>query len=231
MNKIITSIKEKIVIDENGTITIDIKDTKEKVLIQVKENIQAKIVVLAANTKNEIVYTIGRNAQLTVDKLVVDGSDHVYAHLFQNSSFFYNYSTINYKQNCYKIEVFHEEKNATSKVVNHGVNVENENLDFLVEGTILKNSTDSICIQDNKIICMKENHAGIKPNLMIDNDKIEAEHSAYIGKLDEEELFYIMSRGVERKEANKLLLKAFLLGDIETEENKFINIIDSIGGE
>ena len=61
MNKIITSIKEKIVIDENGTVTIDIKDTKEKVLIQVKENIQAKIVVFAANTKNEIVYTIGRN--------------------------------------------------------------------------------------------------------------------------------------------------------------------------
>ena len=38
MNKIITSIKEKIVIDENGTVTIDIKDTKEKLDSFIKNN-------------------------------------------------------------------------------------------------------------------------------------------------------------------------------------------------
>ena len=78
---------------------------------------------------------------------------------------------------------------------------------------------------------MKDNHANIKPNLIIDNNEIEANHSAYIGTFKEDEMFYLMSRGINKKNCYKLLLKAFLLNNMQIESEKFVNIIDTLGGE
>ena len=55
------------------------------------------------------------------------------------------------------------------------------------------------------------------PILLCTEDDVEGAHSAASGKVDEQALFYVMSRGVSRKEAIKLLVKA-----------NFSKIIDSI---
>ena len=69
------------------------------------------------------------------------------------------------------------------------------------------------------------------PMLLCSEEEVEGNHSSSSGKLDEKELFYIMSRGFELKEAMKLMVKARfnkILTNIENEElkNKIINEID-----
>lgn len=231
MNKIITSIKKELNIEHSGKITIQYDNTKGNATINIKENLEVVIDVLKQNTKDKVTYNLGKNATVTVNKLVIDNSDHIKINLEEGSCILYNYSTINYKENKYNIEVFHNEKNSSSEIVNHGVNMDCNKLEFFVNGTIYKESTNCICNQDNKIICMKDNNATIRPNLIIDNDQIQASHSAYVGRFKEEEIFYLMSRGINEKECNKLLLRAFLLGHIELEDGEFLNIINSIGGE
>lgn len=48
------------------------------------------------------------------------------------------------------------------------------------------------------------------PELEIESNEVKASHAAAIGRVDEEQLFYLMSRGVSRDEAVKLIIKAFL---------------------
>ncbi len=48
------------------------------------------------------------------------------------------------------------------------------------------------------------------PSLEVDADNVKAGHAATIGKLEDEELFYLMARGLSKKEAEKLIIMGFL---------------------
>ncbi len=47
------------------------------------------------------------------------------------------------------------------------------------------------------------------PNLEIEADDVRCSHAATVGHLDDEELFYIMSRGVPRRQAERLVVFGF----------------------
>ena len=49
-----------------------------------------------------------------------------------------------------------------------------------------------------------------KPELQIYADDVKCSHGATVGELDEEQLFYLRSRGVPEREARALLIRAFL---------------------
>ena len=49
-----------------------------------------------------------------------------------------------------------------------------------------------------------------KPELEIYADDVKCAHGATIGQLDEESLFYLVSRGISRRDANVLLTMAFI---------------------
>ena len=48
------------------------------------------------------------------------------------------------------------------------------------------------------------------PSLEIDENKVKAGHASTVGPVDEEQLFYLMSRGITRKEAESLVVRGFL---------------------
>ena len=61
------------------------------------------------------------------------------------------------------------------------------------------------------------------PMLLCSEEDVEGNHSCASGKIGEKELFYIMSRGFELKEAIKLMVRAKfnkILENIEDEELK-----------
>ncbi len=58
------------------------------------------------------------------------------------------------------------------------------------------------------------------PMLLCTEEDVDGEHSTSSGKADEKELFYIMSRGLSKNEAIKLIVKA-----------KFYNLIEKISNE
>ena len=60
-----------------------------------------------------------------------------------------------------------------------------------------------------------------------DNKEVVANHSAFIGKFNLEDMYYLNSRGIDKKLAIKLMVKSFLLGNMESEFNEleFIKIL------
>lgn len=57
----------------------------------------------------------------------------------------------------------------------------------------------------------------IAPKLLIEENDVVANHSALIGRFDEEELFYLQSRGIDRNTATILMTKGFLLDGIQDD--------------
>jgi Fe-S cluster assembly protein SufD len=61
-----------------------------------------------------------------------------------------------------------------------------------------------------------------KPELEIFADDVQCAHGATCGQLDEDLLFYLMARGLPKKQAESLLVQAFLGESIEFVENEAV---------
>ncbi len=62
---------------------------------------------------------------------------------------------------------------------------------------------------NRNLILSREAEATSLPNLEIEADDVRCSHAAAVSQLDREELFYIMSRGVPRREAERLVVFGF----------------------
>ena len=61
------------------------------------------------------------------------------------------------------------------------------------------------------------------PGLEIDNNEVKATHSASVAQIDEEQLFYLMARGLSRDEARKMVVLGFfepVLSRIPVEQTR-----------
>ena len=78
--------------------------------------------------------------------------------------------------------------------------------------------------QFNQNLLLSENaEVNVKPELEIYADDVKCSHGATTGELDEQMLFYLRSRGLNKEEARKLLIEGFineLFDDIENKELK-----------
>lgn len=234
MNKILidNETKEtKFVIDKESTITMNYLNTEKNIEITLNDNINLKVIDTSNNTKNKITYNIGENSKVEINKLSKDCSDKVTVNINkENSNIKFYSSIINYEDNTYHQDINHYNRSSKSKIVNHCININDNNFKFIVNGTIKNNAENTIFKQDNKIININNGNSQILPNLIVDNDEIEASHSAYIGTFDENIIFYLMTRGIPKKDCINLLIKSFLLTDmnLEEEQERFNEIIENI---
>lgn len=65
----------------------------------------------------------------------------------------------------------------------------------------------------------KESKTLTTPCLEIEADDVKAGHAASSGHLDEEQMFYLETRGMSKLEAKAQLIKAFLKADLENLNN------------
>lgn len=63
--------------------------------------------------------------------------------------------------------------------------------------------------QNRNLLLSDEGTVHTKPSLIIDADSVTAAHGATVGRLDDEALFYLRSRGVGAAEARAMLIHAF----------------------
>jgi Fe-S cluster assembly protein SufD len=66
---------------------------------------------------------------------------------------------------------------------------------------------------NHNLLLSKTAEADTKPELEIYADDVKANHGASVGRMDEEKLFYLMSRGIPRAQAQEMLAHAFV-GDV-----------------
>ena len=159
----------------------------------------------------------------------INGSSDVEINITSDDvTLYYYYANINYDDNAFKIKVYHLANNTHSEIFNHGVNVFDNKLTYYVDGVVPKVSSKCICNQDNQIININNGKSTICPNLLIDNYDVDSNHAAYIGSFKEDILFYMMSRGIAREVASRLLLDGFLINSDSIDRSKIGKFLDEI---
>jgi Fe-S cluster assembly protein SufD len=75
---------------------------------------------------------------------------------------------------------------------------------------VVKNAQHTEAKQQNKNLLLSANtEVNTKPQLEIFADDVVCTHGATVGQLDEDALFYLATRGINREEASRYLVQAF----------------------
>jgi len=107
--------------------------------------------------------------------------------------------------------VEHQAKDTEGYIENYGVANNSSTLVFEGIGKINKDMKRSIARQSNKGIVLGVNsRLDANPLLLIDEYDVVASHGAAIGKIDDDQLYYLMSRGLSLKVAERLIISGFL---------------------
>lgn len=180
-------------------------------------------------TDNNVSYEVEENGKLTIFHYSYNVSSNVVVNLNgENALVEYHYSTINYSDNKFNIVINHNKSNTISNVYNHGVNVKNNILEIDVSSIVPKSSFSCICNQENQIINLENGNSKIDPKLLIENYDVTSAHAAYIGKFKSDLIFYFMSRGISKKNAIKLLIKALLINGGNDKDSHVIEFLEKI---
>lgn len=107
--------------------------------------------------------------------------------------------------------------NSIGHILQHGVILERGTLTFNGIGHIIKGAKGADAQQESRVLMLSDQaRSDANPILLIDENDVTAGHAASIGQVDPEDMYYLMSRGLDKETAERLVIRGFL-GTVITE--------------
>lgn len=111
----------------------------------------------------------------------------------------------------FNVSAYHNAVNTYAQMDNYGVCRDSGKLVFSGICHIINGSHGSKAHQNAKIMVFDELSNGVaKPILKIDENDIEASHAAIVGKINDDHIFYLTSRGLTEEEAKRIITLGYL---------------------
>jgi len=111
----------------------------------------------------------------------------------------------------YDYDVIHKNANNTSKLRNYAIAKGDSIINLNHNGKILKDAKKSNLNQKSRgLLLGKKSEISANPKLEIDENDVVASHGASIGALNDDDIFYLMSRGLTKKESEELLINSYI---------------------
>ncbi len=182
---------------------------------------------------------LGRYASVKIFHLSVFGPKDItkidLAHESQFTDSNYLGSAIGKKNNHLDLEVFsdHMAPNEHNNIIFKGILGNSSSMIF--RGNIRigeeSKSTESF-LMANLLLLSKEAKGNAIPTLEIYNGNVRSKHGETVSNIPEEQVQYLMSRGIETKEAKRLILEGFINPIIdpipEEIREKYLRMVDEI---
>lgn len=234
---IIDCTEEKIVVSRSND-TLDIRIDNDvigtlvirnaiydNINIMVKDEVNATILEIKddhtkGNTNYK--YILGTGSKIIVNKFYYTNEYNETDIIDLNgmkANILFNLRVMSFSNQQYNITVNHNAVETISNIVNHGVAFDNSALDMVVREMVSKGMNNCLLNQSNKIMLLGTGKGTIKPELYIDNHTTNAHHGASLGRFNEDEIFYLETRGIPESEGYHLLLEGFLLGNMNLDKN------------
>jgi Fe-S cluster assembly protein SufD len=135
------------------------------------------------------------------------------------------------KQN-FVAQIFNHGKHSEGYILTHGVMKDNASSIFNGITKIEHGATKSHGEQTERVLMLSEKARGdANPILLIDEDDVTAGHAASVGRIDPLQMFYLMSRGISKDEAERLIIHGFLAPvvsqmPLESVKNRLVEVIE-----
>jgi len=115
--------------------------------------------------------------------------------------------------------VWHEAEHTTADLVTRGVLDDSARSVYEGVQDVGREAWDTNSYQrENTLMLSDESEADASPKLIINNHDTEASHSATVGQVDAEDMFYMTSRGVPPQQAKNMLVEGFFVPVMEEIE-------------
>lgn len=135
------------------------------------------------------------------------------------------------KQN-FTTNIRHFGKNSEGFILSHGVMKDSASAIFNGIGKIEHGASKANAEQETRVLMLSEKARGdANPMLLIDEDDVMAGHAASVGRVDPLQLYYLMSRGITKVEAERLIIHGFLAPvvkvlPIEAVKKQLVEVIE-----
>ena len=107
--------------------------------------------------------------------------------------------------------MIHLAPNTTSNIISKSIAASGGISNYRGTVKICKDAINSkSTIKCDTIILDKDSKSDTIPNNIVENQSSYLKHEATVSKLDEEKLFYLMSRGLDEEKAKELLIIGFI---------------------
>ena len=116
-----------------------------------------------------------------------------------------------------KTNINHKNEHCKSSQLVKSVLLDKSNGTYQGKIYVTKDAQKTDGYQLSKALVLSENSAfNSKPELEIYADDVKCSHGSTTGNIDQNSIFYLMSRGLSKEQANKMLIEGFLNEAIET---------------
>lgn len=111
----------------------------------------------------------------------------------------------------WKVKVVHQGCSTNAYTGVRGVLFDQSRFDFFGMVKIEKEASKTVSLLENRLLVLGEKtRTQILPAFEIENGNVQASHIATVGQVEENALFYLQSRGIERNQAVQMLVEGFL---------------------
>lgn len=205
--------------DENHSLALNKVGGEKFVTINIEEDSTLNLSLLAdSSIKNlKLTANLGKNAKLIVYfadfSTEVNNTEVVINLNDENAEASWKLASLSSRQDKKNIvvSVLHNSPSTFAKVDNYGVAKDSSKLLFAGTSHILNGMVKSKTQQNAKIMVFDESCiATCKPILKIDENDIEASHAAAVGKISDEHIFYLTSRGLTLEESKMIITLGYL---------------------
>ncbi len=112
--------------------------------------------------------------------------------------------------------VWHQAEHTTADLVTRGVLDDEARSVYEGVQDVGRDAWDTNSYQrENTLMLSDDSEADASPKLIIHNHDTEASHSATVGQVDKEDLFYMTSRGIPTQTARNMLVEGFFVPVLE----------------
>lgn len=207
--------------------------------IEIESNVCISLFEYSSNSDINIdnKYNLYRNASLIISKFYANETTDEMVNVYlkeDKANIKYNFSSIGDGNDKYIINIYHEGMKTSSDVYNRTVAKEGSTNIFDINSYVDNGVRDCYLKQETKIITLGDSNNKINPNMFIGEESTTAVHSSVIGSISEDDLFYLMSRGINYRDSINLIIKGMILSNINVNmeyKEKILRILDALGGE
>ncbi|MGN1296058.1 MAG: SufB/SufD family protein [Bacilli bacterium] len=111
----------------------------------------------------------------------------------------------------YNFNVKHNQASSQSEMITYAISKNSSLLNVNTDGVIVEHAVRTTLNQKTKgVILDDESQISANPILEIDEYDVIASHGASIGAIDDEELYYLMSRGLTKEVAERMIINGLM---------------------
>ena len=108
------------------------------------------------------------------------------------------------------LKVVHNAKNTSSMISSKSISKDGGICTFRSNVYVSKNATNSkVNVSCDSLMLDSVSRSDTIPTDRIETDDVQFSHEAKIGKISDEAIFYLMSRGISEKEARAMIVRGF----------------------